>query len=432
VGNELDNGGNPHRVDAAEYSRRFNLVADALRAVDPQLKLAGPATAHYNTGYIDRFLAGSGTRVDMIDFHKYGQGGDNNHPDDRLLGAVVDSYATDLADLRRRIDAAVPARAGQIGIQIGEYNVDWNGDPRMLTHFSTVWGAATLGTILSNGGTAIQYGDKNGQLGLTSETGEGGIAVNAPLPLYHGLSMFTGAGLFRPFGSTVVRSTSAAATLRVFASADPATIVLVNTGTTGTATRVALTGTAATSAEVWRSTATQPAPHRDGTAGVSDGAIELAVPARSVTTLVLAEAAQHGLTGTYFDNADFTGTSATRIDPTLDFVWAQAAPHPSIGAETFSVRWTGGLHVDTSGSYTFTTSSDDGIRVRIGDTLVIDAFTNHSRRDDSGTVTLEAGRRYPVRVEYFDGRFDAVARLSWAGPGIAKQIVPTANLWPTA
>src|SRR5262249_41356394 len=82
-----------------------------------------------------------------------------------------------------------------------------------------------------------------------------------------------------------------------------------------------------------------------------------------------------GLTGQYYDNMDFTNLKLTRTDPTVDFDWGSGSPDASIGADTFSVRWTGQVQAPSSEIYTFTTTSDDGVRLWINGQLVIDNWT---------------------------------------------------------
>jgi len=38
-----------------------------------------------------------------------------------------------------------------------------------------------------------------------------------------------------------------------------------------------------------------------------------------------------GLSATYYDNIDFTGSTVTRVDPTVDFNWGTGSPAPAIG-----------------------------------------------------------------------------------------------------
>ncbi len=136
-----------------------------------------------------------------------------------------------------------------------------------------------------------------------------------------------------------------------------------------------------------------------------------------------------GLSATYFDNVDFTGTAVTRTDPTVSFDWGSGSPAPGIAADTFSARWTGQVDAPAAGSYTFYTQSDDGVRLFIDGTKVIDAFTDHGSREDRGTISLTAGR-HDVKLEYYERTGSAVLALSWSSASIAKQIIPTSRLFP--
>lgn len=295
-GNEHDNGGNPKKMTADEYSARYNLVHDALHALDSAVQVGGPALAsyepQYGTPYMDTFLTVSGSRVDFIDYHDYGAGYARYTPEE-LLTTVIDGYTSDIADLKSR---TARATGREVPIQIGEWNMDYS-DPDgtlMLSQLATVWGASALGTMLQSGVATLLYGDKNGNaakntgLGITSTEGEGGIPVSNPTPIYHGLGMFTGEGLFRHFGATMVSTTSTSNLLRAFASNGAKNIVLVNAATTATTTTLKLTGYPTGTAQIWQSTEAANTPHRAGTASITNSSATLTLPARSVTTLVLA------------------------------------------------------------------------------------------------------------------------------------------------
>src|SRR5687768_601457 len=74
----------------------------------------------------------------------------------------------------------------------------------------------------------------------------------------------------------------------------------------------------------------------------------------------------HGLNVSYYDNADFTGASHTRLDSTVNFDWGGGSPAPGIHSDNFSARWTGVIVAQSAGPYTFYTSSDDGVRLWVG------------------------------------------------------------------
>ncbi|HYO30848.1 MAG TPA: PA14 domain-containing protein, partial [Thermomicrobiales bacterium] len=139
-----------------------------------------------------------------------------------------------------------------------------------------------------------------------------------------------------------------------------------------------------------------------------------------------------GLNATYWDNADFTGPQVDRIDTGVNFDWGGGSPDPSIGSDTFSARWTGQVEAPVSGDYTFTTTSDDGVRLSVDGKPLVDNWTDHGPTDDSGTVTLQAGQKYDVQMEFFENGGGAMLRLAWEYPGQARQIVPANNLFHSA
>lgn len=138
-----------------------------------------------------------------------------------------------------------------------------------------------------------------------------------------------------------------------------------------------------------------------------------------------------GLAATYYDNMDFTGTSVSRIDPLIKFTWNPSTPAPGvIGPEYWSAIWVGSIAVPTTGTYTFTTVSDDGVVLLIDGTPVIENWTGHSSTTDTGMIALTTGL-HAVELRYYNSHGGATLTLSWQGPGVAKAIIPTAALYPT-
>jgi len=140
--------------------------------------------------------------------------------------------------------------------------------------------------------------------------------------------------------------------------------------------------------------------------------------------------ASAGVRGYYFNNMNVSGAPAlVRIDPAIDFNWGDAGPAAPIGSNNFSVRWTGALESQYSEPYTFTTNSDDGIRVWLDDVLIIDSWINQSPTlHSSPAINLVAGQRYGVRVEYYENTGGAAAQLFWQSPSTPRQIIPTGAL----
>ena len=137
-----------------------------------------------------------------------------------------------------------------------------------------------------------------------------------------------------------------------------------------------------------------------------------------------------GLLGSYFNSLDFTGVAVTRIDKQVDFPnWGGQIPIPGVGPDNWSARWTGKLLARTSGAYTFTTNSDDGIRLWVNNQLVVDNWSYHGPTLNSGTITLTAGQKYDIRMDYFEGGGDAVAQLFWSTDFWDTVLIPQSQLF---
>jgi PA14 domain/Glucose / Sorbosone dehydrogenase/Calx-beta domain len=136
-----------------------------------------------------------------------------------------------------------------------------------------------------------------------------------------------------------------------------------------------------------------------------------------------------GLKAEYYDNIDFTDLKVTAVDSTINFNWGNSSPNEFIGADTFSVRWTGQVQARYSETYNFFTTSDDGIRLWVNNQLIIDRFINQPSTEVLGSIELVAGQKYDIRVDYFENGGEAVARLAWSSASQAKEIIPQSYLF---
>jgi chitodextrinase len=144
----------------------------------------------------------------------------------------------------------------------------------------------------------------------------------------------------------------------------------------------------------------------------------------TVTTQAAAAPAGSGWAGEYFANTALSGAAVTRADPTVNFSWGIGSPISGIGVDNFSARWTGQLTPAKSGTYTFYTQADGGIRLYINDKLIINHWTAGAN-NQSTTFALTAGTAYNMRLEYFDTTGTATAQLLWSGPSVTKAVVPS-------
>ncbi len=89
----------------------------------------------------------------------------------------------------------------------------------------------------------------------------------------------------------------------------------------------------------------------------------------------------------------------------------------------FGFVFHGMLRIDTAGLYTFETTSDDGSRLWIGETLVVQNDGQHPMTTRSGELELEAGS-HMIRVHMFENGGGEGLRVRWAGPGIELGAIP--------
>lgn len=141
-----------------------------------------------------------------------------------------------------------------------------------------------------------------------------------------------------------------------------------------------------------------------------------------------------GLTGAYYDEEEhnFSGTPAFwRIDSTINFSWGGGSAAPNlIGEDFFSIRWTGGIEPLFSEEHTFHIISDDGVRLWVADELLIDQWVPQAPTETQGRIVLEKGRRYPIKLEYFEDGGGAVCQLFWSASRLPREIIPKRQLYP--
>jgi chitodextrinase len=144
----------------------------------------------------------------------------------------------------------------------------------------------------------------------------------------------------------------------------------------------------------------------------------------TVTTPAAAPPAGSGWAGAYFANTTLSGAAISRADPTINFSWGTGSPISGIGVDNFSARWTGQVTAAKTGTYTFYTQADGGVRLYINDKLVINHWTADANNQTT-TWGLTAGSPLNIRLEYFDTTGTATAQLLWSGPSVAKAVVPS-------
>lgn len=118
-----------------------------------------------------------------------------------------------------------------------------------------------------------------------------------------------------------------------------------------------------------------------------------------------------GFVGEYFNNKTLSGTpSLVRNDIEINFDWVFGSPSPQITADNFSARWSKTMNFE-AGTYRFTSTSDDGVRVYLDNQLIIDRWDIHAATTDTKDVQLSAGNHL-IKIEYFENEQHAVSKFA--------------------
>jgi len=138
-----------------------------------------------------------------------------------------------------------------------------------------------------------------------------------------------------------------------------------------------------------------------------------------------------GLWAEYYNNKNLQGKPiVSQLDTTIDFVWETgpkiylsdseknrsdtlSEKSELIGADNFSVRWTGTITPPKTGFYDFVTHSDDGVRLYVNSEILIDQWYSHDKEFRFGTIELEEGIAYSIKLEYYEEIGGATMRLGW-------------------
>ncbi|WP_406683790.1 glycoside hydrolase family 3 C-terminal domain-containing protein [Seonamhaeicola sp. MEBiC1930] len=124
---------------------------------------------------------------------------------------------------------------------------------------------------------------------------------------------------------------------------------------------------------------------------------------------------QKGLKATYYNNHDFTGTPvATRIEEVVNSNW-NLSPVDGLDEANFGVEYTGQIKVDVSGEYDLGLQSHHRVfTLAINGKVIADNSNRPKRKVIRGSMYLEAGKAYDVKIQYFHTGYPAKLKFMWS------------------
>lgn len=130
--------------------------------------------------------------------------------------------------------------------------------------------------------------------------------------------------------------------------------------------------------------------------------------------VVPADAFVAGVKAELWDNPLMRGAPrVTRQDPNIDFASTFNPPARGLRTDWYAIRWTGILAVPPGQPRRLAVTGDDGYRLWVGDTLVIDAWEQVSFGTRAMSATLAAGSQHAMRLEFREGAGYGRVRLVW-------------------
>ncbi len=139
-------------LSVSEMATLIRTATTAMKAVDPTIKVGGPATSWVNIDYLSQLVDTLYPDIDFISAHSYSGDGTNS-----LQNAYdIAQFATaDLAELRARVNLITGDN--YLPIFLSEYNISYQGEPRIQTYEGTLYDAIILTESITAGADATMY-----------------------------------------------------------------------------------------------------------------------------------------------------------------------------------------------------------------------------------------------------------------------------------
>lgn len=114
----------------------------------------------------------------------------------------------------------------------------------------------------------------------------------------------------------------------------------------------------------------------------------------------------------YYDNRFLTGTPVLSTSSQINYDWGGGGPAELSTNDNFSVRWTRTINLAATCRMQFRLGGDDGYRLFLDGTEIIDDWSAHSYRSSSARRTLSPGL-HTIVVEFYEQGGQARATLRW-------------------
>jgi len=150
------------------YAHRFVAFARAMKAVDPDIRVGGPAAANDRGGFMEDLLRLAGDQVDFVSFHTYPV---EKHLDsEQQIFTQAFSLAQAMQRFRGWIAKYQPERKDEMEIAITEWNSKVIEDRDSASLLNGLWSCLWVGEMFRN---RVSFATQWDLLTMTEEGGHG-------------------------------------------------------------------------------------------------------------------------------------------------------------------------------------------------------------------------------------------------------------------
>jgi hypothetical protein len=280
--------------DVERFNKEWRAFAEAMKKVDPTIKLVGPEShqlshdysglstnySEANEKWFIEFLKANGDLVDIVSFHRYpfprsSIGGSPTVDDLRQNAKEWDKIIIHARELTQTYTGR------DLPIAITEFNSAYDKsvgtDASPDSYYNAIWMADVLGRMIKNGVFMAN------EWGFTAKGGYGGLGLvgpDKPFPTYYTYQMY------KKFGSELIHSSSDNDNISIYAARreDGAlTVIVINLAFEEQVKAIRIADQASATAEAWLFDPT----HQVENMGTVELSGELTLPAQSISLFIL-------------------------------------------------------------------------------------------------------------------------------------------------
>ncbi|MFT3843727.1 MAG: glycoside hydrolase family 3 C-terminal domain-containing protein [Lacibacter sp.] len=120
-----------------------------------------------------------------------------------------------------------------------------------------------------------------------------------------------------------------------------------------------------------------------------------------------------GVQAEYFTNEKLEGSPAvTQIEKNIDHFWSEGeVPVKGVASIHYSARYTTSIVAEKDEVMNFEVEANDGYRVKINDSIIIDAWEKNRWGSKQFNVTVKKGSTYKIEISFRQSEGDATVKL---------------------